>query len=699
VSMKKYLLYFISILLIFSAFPVMAQKVTVRLKRSEESSLSFWRINDINGTEVISANGHQNEDSVIFSLEADKQYSLWIIVPETEIPFTSEYILGINGENILRIKDQLSSGEHEYKFFTGTRQPASKIIGGTTADITEFPWMVLYRSQNYGCGGTIIAPGWILTAAHCTEDSNNNPISFSEMSVIAGSTTPFNNNSGSTYSVSYVIRHEGYNPSTKENDIALLKLNTDIAGAKPIKLISSYDVSDGSIAPGVMAWVTGWGVTNSSSQVMSATLQKVQLPIVSNAQAGVVWNFIPVTDLMAGYLKGTKDACSGDSGGPLIVPVTGEYKIAGIVSWGNKTCNTYGGYTNVSRFLDWISEATGIIDYRPAVPGGSNVICNLSDTTSYNLDPGQGEQGYEWKLYPENTGTISSISSNAEVTWNNLYTGQANVMVRTTLNHQLSDWSKLKVMVAPRREILHNSNDTSICQNLPVKLKVDAEGYNLSYKWYKNSSAIPAGILNTLSFQSLNSSNSGIYKCEVSNACGSSYTNDIRLTVVPLTSITGLSQDLEIAAGSNAILNVAAEGNDLSFHWQKDGKLVDEVDDPNLPLYDVNAKDLGIYQVTVKGTCGNVVSDSIYVFVRNADAIGKSNIFVWPTLTTEELNVAINDDNSYTILMYDLKGSLIKELRNCRYQTTLNVGGLPRGTYVLNVFNSTTKKSIKIIKI
>ncbi len=696
--MKKCLPYFILIQLIFLTFPVLSQKVTVSLKRSKESSLSFWRIDDYNGTEVISANGHQNEDSIIFSLEADKPYSLWIIVPETEIPLMSEYILGIDGENILRIRDQLSAGEYEYKFFTGTRQPASKIIGGTDAAITEFPWMVFYKSQNIGCGGTIIAPGWILTAAHCTEDSNHAAIPISEMSVVAGSATPFNQDSGLTYSVSDVIRHEGYDPSTAANDIALLKLSTEIADAKPIKLISMYDVSDGSIAPGVMAWVTGWGVTNSGSQLMSAILQKVQLPIVSNAQAGVVWSFIPVTDIMAGYLNGTRDACSGDSGGPLIVPVTGEYKIAGIVSWGNNTCDTYGGYTNVSRFLEWISQVTGIIDYRPAGPAGNNVICNLSDTTCYNLDPGPGEQGYEWKLYPENTGTINAISSSARVTWNNWYTGQAQVMVRTTLNQQLSDWSKLKVMVAPRREILHSSNDTSICKNLPVTLSVDAVGYNLAYKWYKNSSVIQAGNSNILSFKSANSSNSGIYKCEVSNACGTSYSNDIGLTVLPLTAITNLSQNLDIAAGSNTFLNVDAEGNDLSFHWQKDGKLIDEVDDPILPLYDINAKDLGIYKVTVQGTCGNVTSDSIYVFVRNDDAIGKTNIFVWPTITTEELNVALNDNNSYTILMFDVKGSLIKELRNCRYQTTLYVGGLPRGTYVLNVFNSTMKKSIKVIK-
>ena len=59
--------------------------------------------------------------------------------------------------------------------------------------------------------------------------------------------------------------------------------------------------------PGVMAWVTGWGLTRvTPTKIIPAILQKVQLPIVSNAQAALVWGSIPVTDIMAGYLTGIK---------------------------------------------------------------------------------------------------------------------------------------------------------------------------------------------------------------------------------------------------------------------------------------------------------------------------------------------------------------------------------------------------------
>ena len=112
----------------------------------------------------------------------------------------------------------------------------------------------------------------------------------------------------------------------------------------------------GAIVPGVMSWVTGYGLTMISPPTVPTQLQKVQLPIVSNATASVVWPDIASTDLMAGYRNGNKDACSGDSGGPLVVPVDGEYKLAGMVSWGSSKCNTYGAYTRVSDFESWISS-------------------------------------------------------------------------------------------------------------------------------------------------------------------------------------------------------------------------------------------------------------------------------------------------------------------------------------------------------
>jgi secreted trypsin-like serine protease len=698
--MRKYLPISIFFIFIISGSPVTGQKVSVDLRRSIESSLSFWQVMDEYGMEIISANGQLNENSVTFSLDADRLYSLRITIQDTIIPIMLDYTLGINGEDILRIIEKSPTGEHEYKFFTGLKEPVTKIVGGTATSISEFPWQVYYKSGNYRCGGTIIAPNWVLTAAHCTEDGNHSAIDVSSMSIIVGTTYPTQLNSGKTYLISEVIRHENYNSALIENDIALLRLDQPInyPNATPIKLISPIDVNDGATAPGVMAWVTGWGVISVPLQITAFALQKVQLPIVSNQQASEVWSSIPSSDLMAGYLKGNKDACSGDSGGPLVVPVTGEYKLAGIVSWGNADCNTYGGYTRVSDFIEWIASKTGIEDFRPDAPAGITVACNPSDTASYTIEPYPSGTNYQWKLFPESTGTLLVNSLSTRVAWNKLYSGQAYIMVRTQVNNIVSDWAKTRVLVSPKIKLLDISGDITKCADQPVKMLVDAEGYNLNYKWYMNNLPFQSGSSNFVSLTSVNHDNSGIYKCVISDACNTLTTDNINLSVLPLTAITDITHNIEVPFGNNPILEVNSEGHNISYQWEKDGTLIADAGDPVLPLYDVNTKDIGLYRVTLTGTCGIVTSDSIYVYVNSKETSDSVDVFVWPTVAADEFNIAVNNDDEYTVQMYNSRGSLIKELRNCRYQINLYAGTLSPGNYILNVFNSKYRKSIKVIK-
>ncbi len=698
--MKKYLSLTVLFLLAFSVFPALSQKVTIDLKRTKGSDLSYWKILDEYGTEVASENNYMNEDSVTFSLESEKLFSLWIIVQETNIPVMVNYTLSIDGEPTLYICGQTTSGDHEYKFFTGEHKPKSKIIGGTTASISDFPWQVYFISGNYLCGGSIIAPGWILTAAHCTEDANNNPIAAADMTIIVGTTTPNVANSGKKYYVSEVIRNEGYDNQTLLNDIALLRLSQPISypNATPIRLVSDFDVSDGAIAPGVMALVTGWGLVQAVPPMLPSDLRKVQLPIVSLQQASAVWSSIPSTDLMAGYNKGNQDACNGDSGGPLVVPVTGEYKLAGIVSWGNSTCNTYGGYTNVTDFLSWIQGKTGIADFRPSIPAGLTAVCNPADTSTYSIESYPSSSGYEWKLYTDGIGTITADSTFARVTWNQSYSGYVYVMARTTVNNVVSDWSKLKVMISPQRNILSSSNDITICTDQPATISVNAQGYNLTYNWYKNNSLLQTGTSNSVSFSRTSNANNGVYRCDVTNVCGITSSPDISMTVLPLTAITSLSHNIEVPFGESPTLSVISDGYNLSYQWEKDGTLIADGTNASLTLVNVNAKDIGQYRVTVEGTCGTQTSDSVYVYARSNETTGNVEASVWPTLASDEFNIAINNDESYTVLMYNSVGLLVKELKNCRYQTNLYAGTLASGTYILKIFNNNFLRTFRVIK-
>lgn len=73
-----------------------------------------------------------------------------------------------------------------------------------------------------------------------------------------------------------------------------------------------------------------------------------------------------ITDNMfcAGYPEATKDACSGDSGGPFVVNYRGTWFLTGVVSWGEQcaTKGKYGVYTRLGNFLTWIRDIMAIQD-------------------------------------------------------------------------------------------------------------------------------------------------------------------------------------------------------------------------------------------------------------------------------------------------------------------------------------------------
>jgi hypothetical protein len=696
--MKNILLVSILYLISVSVFP---QKVSVQILKSEQVALTEWRILDEQYTTVFTAGNNSGNDSLAFSLEADRKYFLQVTVSEVYKQDTSLYILKLNLEPILIINSELAPGDHLFPFFTGIRTKDLKITGGTDAAISGFPWQVFFRADNFQCGGSIISNKWVVTAAHCTEYDDGSAIPASVMSVKVGATNPYNLREGKTYSVSQVIVHEGYNNENLENDIALLRIKDSInfPNASPIKLLSAKDAAEGAANPGVMAWVTGWGLTIVSPKVFPDILQKVELPIVSNATAAIVWGTIPSTNIMAGYRSGNKDACNGDSGGPLIVPVLGEYKLAGIVSWGSSNCNSYGGYTKISLFENWIRTKTGIpILYTPPKPFGDTLVCQGVLSSQYSVINQPSVTAYEWKLYPSSAGVISGNGRNASILWNISRTGSVAVMVRVTTGNIVSDWSKTDVNIVLNTRLLSQSGDTSLCALQPYSLNVQAEGYKLIYKWYQNSDLVQTSTLNQLGYSSLVASNSGNYRCNISGSCGTVFSNSINLTVHPLTNITYLSPDVEVPFGNNVTVEVIAEGHDLKYQWEKDGIVLANRNNPILDLQQVNAKNIGLYKTTVKGTCGTKVSNTVYVYVKKDNTTVETEVFVWPTVTTSAVNVALSTDDAYNIQIFSIMGRLIKEQTNCRYQTLVDISTFAGGVYILNVSNNNFRKSVKLVK-
>jgi len=688
----KYPFIISSLLLISCA--AMAQKVPIQVLNTRSTGLSEWQILDEQNNSVLSGIGNLQNDSVTYNLDENKHYTFKLIIYELNNSDAELYTIIINNEPLIRINSDIGTGVHSFPFFTGTRALNAKITGGLNSIISDFPWQIYYISRNFRCGGSIINGNWILTAAHCTKDDNGVNLPIDSMFVRVGLNNPKNKTEGKTYAVNKVIVNEGYDDATLLNDIALLRLTDTInfLNATPINIINENDVSNGAIVPGVMSWVTGWGLTKVSPQVLPTALQKVQLPIISTAQASTVWNSIPATDLMAGLLNGNKDACNGDSGGPLVVQVSGEYKLAGIVSWGSTSCDTYGAYTRVSDFESWIQKNTGL------QPVGDSIVCHGVTSTQYSVPVIPGSSAYEWDLLPSSAGVISGNGRKATVNWNPSFTGKATVILKATINGKVSDWFRVHVAVSPITKILSQSRDTVICTGQPFTLNVIAEGHDLIYSWSKNDQVVQTGSSSKLVLSSSKVSDTGDYKCSITGSCGAVSSNIIKLTVYIVTKITSLSPNTDVPFGNELTLQVTADGHDLVYEWQKDGTVINNSNNAQLQLTAVNAADIGIYRTTVTGTCGTELSDSIYVYVKRANVIIDPDVFLWPSVTTDEFTVALSSDSFYNVQIINTSGKKLREQTNCRYQTRFNISTMAKGVYIVEIYNNDFRKSIRVIK-
>lgn len=275
-----------------------------------------------------------------------------------------------------------------------------RVFGGRDAAPGSWPYQAALLQSGYlnadpetqyyaqFCGGSVVAPDLVLTAAHCIADEDGRIMPAAEVTVLLGATAL---TEGTRHAVAQVIMHPGYDPVRLDNDIALLRLATP-TDVPPVRL------ADDTPETGPV-WVTGWGMTEDES--FPVVLQEVKVGLQPQSACNIGIKAIYRADLAdmlgfaamrmgfsraaieaavdvvatgfadpltanmlcAGVDEGKRDSCYGDSGGPLVSLEPDGPVQHGVVSWGegprdgSAACGhagAYGVYARVARYRDWI---------------------------------------------------------------------------------------------------------------------------------------------------------------------------------------------------------------------------------------------------------------------------------------------------------------------------------------------------------
>ncbi|XP_058674653.1 chymotrypsin-C-like [Ammospiza caudacuta] len=243
-------------------------------------------------------------------------------------------------------------------------QLSSRVVGGEDAVAHSWPWQISLQysrsgSWSHTCGGTLIAPQWVLTAAHCISSSKTYRVVLGKQDLSEA------DEPGSVaVAVEKTIVHEKWNSILIINDIALVKLAEEVQETDTVRA-ACLPAAGTILSNNYPCYVTGWGRVSSkwTNGPLADALQQALLPVVDYETCSKWdwWGSLVRNTMVCAGGDGIVSGCNGDSGGPLNCQrEDGIWEVEGIVSFGSGLkCNMKNKptvFTRVSAYIDWINE-------------------------------------------------------------------------------------------------------------------------------------------------------------------------------------------------------------------------------------------------------------------------------------------------------------------------------------------------------
>ncbi|MER6095438.1 serine protease [Streptomyces sp. NPDC001728] len=208
--------------------------------------------------------------------------------------------------------------------------PAAAVHGGRSTTVTDHPYAMLVETPDgtQFCGGTLVAPTKVLTAAHCVADAE----APRELLVIGGRTA-LDSTKGTVRHIASIKVHPRFEQSTLTYDAAVLTLDRPMP-YKPLPVAGPKDKA--LYASGTRATTTGWGRTGRDSLATRLKAAELRLAPLKSCDPFTFPTDSGALKVCGAAAPGTRDSvCKGDSGGPLAA----GGKLIGVVSTGNKYCD------------------------------------------------------------------------------------------------------------------------------------------------------------------------------------------------------------------------------------------------------------------------------------------------------------------------------------------------------------------------